>query len=137
LLDIVVAPAVEEIPRADTPLSPAEGASYIVALSATGDWAGHDHCLACYSGGGWRYVPAIEGMRALVKDSGLIAAYRVDGWEIGVVRGASVEVAGYQVVGPRAPAITDPTGGAVIDAEAREALAEILSALRHHGLIAS
>jgi hypothetical protein len=41
------------------------------------------------------------------------------------------------VVGPQAAAIADPDGGAVVDGEARTAIAAILAALRSHGLIAA
>lgn len=46
-------------------------------------------------------------------------------------------VNGTQVVTARQGAITDPTGGAIDDAEARTAISAILSALRTHGLIST
>ncbi len=46
------------------------------------------------------------------------------------------KVSGTQVVGAQQPAIPDPTGGAVIDVEARATEVLILTALRAHGLIA-
>lgn len=45
-------------------------------------------------------------------------------------------VDGVKVVGAQSSAITDPTGGSTVDAEARTAIGSILSALRSHGLIA-
>jgi hypothetical protein len=45
--------------------------------------------------------------------------------------------AGTQVVTTRQAAITNPTGGATIDAEARTAIGSILTAMRTHGLIAT
>lgn len=45
-------------------------------------------------------------------------------------------VDGVKVVGAQSGAITDPTGGSTVDAEARTAIGSILSALRSHGLIA-
>ena len=45
-------------------------------------------------------------------------------------------VNGVKVVGTQGGAITDPVGGATIDAESRTAIGSILSALRAHGLIA-
>lgn len=45
-------------------------------------------------------------------------------------------VDGIKVVGSRGSAITDPTGGSTVDAQARTAIGQILTALRGHGLIA-
>lgn len=45
-------------------------------------------------------------------------------------------VDGVKVVGSRGSAIADPTGGSVIDAQARTTLGLILAAIRGHGLIA-
>jgi hypothetical protein len=54
-----------------------------------------------------------------------------------MVRGDALVIGGNQVVGPRAAAIDSPADGAVIDVEARAAIAAILDALRQHGLIES
>ena len=42
---------------------------------------------------------------------------------------------GQQVVGGRAAAISAPSGGAVVDADARAVIGQILTMLRLHGLI--
>ena len=135
LLDMVVAAAVEEEPRSAPPTNPAQGACYIVAPGATGEWTAKDKSLAAFSSGGWRYVPATEGMRAFVRSSGTWAVFRSGAWELGALRGSSLFIDGQKVVGMRAPGITGPAGGSTIDAEARVAVGEILTALRHHGLI--
>lgn len=46
------------------------------------------------------------------------------------------QVDGVKVVGSQGSAIADPTGGTVIDAQARTTLGLILAAMRGHGLIA-
>ena len=136
-LDMLVAGAVEEPPRAAPPASPAVGAAYIVAASPTGAWGGKALNLAAYTTGGWRFVAPVEGMVAYVKSSGVWAAHRGGAWEVGSVRGSSVIVGGLQVVGGRAAAIADPSGGTMVDSQARAALGQILAALRQHGLIAT
>lgn len=47
------------------------------------------------------------------------------------------KVANIQVVGSQQPAIADPTGGSVIDIQARNAIIAMLTEIRSHGLIAS
>jgi hypothetical protein len=60
---------------------------------------------------------------------------RAGAWELGNLRGTSLVLGGLQVVGARAGAITDPSGGTTVDSQARTALSAILAALRQHGLI--
>ena len=117
------------------PGSPTVGSCYIVAASPTGAWVGKQHNLAAFTSGGWRFIAPIDGMAAYVRASSLWAAFRSGAWELGVLRGSSVVLAGQQVLGARASAIPSPTGGSTVDAEARSAIALILGAIRQHGLI--
>lgn len=134
-LDLVAAAAVEEEPRNEPPVSPAIGSCYIVGASATGAWAGMSQSVAGYTSGGWRFVSPIDGLSAYVKTSGTWANYRSGAWEIGAVRGSKVVVGGQQVVGGRLAGIASPSGGTIVDGEARISIDQILSALRNHGLI--
>jgi hypothetical protein len=134
-LDVIVAATVEEPPRSAPPASPAIGAAYIVGASATGAWTGKTQSLAAFTSGGWRFIPPAEGLCAYVKSTGVWATYRAGAWELGNLRGSSVILGGVQVVGARASAIADPSGGTVVDSQARTVLGQILSALRLHGLI--
>lgn len=134
-LDMVVAGAVDQPPLASPPTGPVEGACYIVGAGATGEWAGHDNALAIFSSGGWKFLAAREGMSVFVSSMSVWAAFRAGTWELGTLRGSSVLIDGQQVVGARAVAIADPSGGSTTDAEARSAIAGILAALRQHGLI--
>jgi len=81
------------------------------------------------------FARSLEGMAAYVKSTSTWALYRAGAWELGILRGSSVEVDGLQVVASRAAAIASATGGTAIDTEARGVIDEILAALRHHGLI--
>ena len=47
------------------PVSPVAGERYLVAVGATGDWAGHDNALAEFSGSVWRYTEPALGVRVL------------------------------------------------------------------------
>ena len=121
-LDLLVAPAVEEGPRDAPPASPNIGACYLVGASPSGDWVGKSMCIAGYTSGGWRLIQPTEGMTAYVKSTGQTATYREGAWEI-----AAGQLA----------AIPGPSGGSNVDVEARAAIEQILTALRHHGLIES
>jgi len=136
-LETLVSPAVEEGPRATPPASPVIGACYIVATSPTGAWTGKAPNLATYTAGGWRFVAPVEGTTAYVRSLSVSANFRGGAWELGVLRGSNLTIGGLQVVGARATAIAAPTGGSVVDAEARSAVGQILTALRQHGLIAT
>jgi hypothetical protein len=93
--------------------------------------------LAGYSSGGWRFVAPVEGTRLTERTTGVELAFRNGAWTSGAVRASEVAVGGLKVLGARMPAIADAGGGATIDTQARLAIAQILGALRTHGLIAS
>jgi hypothetical protein len=137
LLDLIVAAAVEQEPLAAPPAAPLVGATYIVAAAATGDWAGHDQCLAGYTAGGWRFIVPRAGTLAYVASASVWAVFREGSWEVGAIRGQNLMIGGEQVVGTRGAAITAPAGGTTVDAQARSTIGLILSALRTHGLIES
>jgi uncharacterized protein DUF2793 len=119
------------------PAAPLVGACYIVGSAASGAWAGMTDRIAGWTSGGWRFVAPAEGMHFHVRSTGLEARYRAGAWELGAIRASSLVIGGEQVVGARLAAIESPSGGPTIDAQARTAVAAILTALRTHGLIES
>lgn len=135
-LDALLNASVEAVGSNAPPAAPQIGQSWILGAAPTGAWAGQPHAIAWWGDGGWRFAAPAAGMRATIRDSGLPVAWEADGWRVGEVRAGRVAVGGVQVVGPRQPAIAEPAGGAVIDAEARAAVAAILASLRAHGLLA-
>jgi hypothetical protein len=136
LLDLAVWPAVQAVGLAVPPADPAEGQAWIVGAGATGAWAGQADALAGWTGGGWRFVPAVEGAGVWVAGAGVAARYAGGAWRVGDVHAARVVVDGVPVLGARQAAIAAPAGGATVDAEARAAVAKVLAALRAHGLVA-
>lgn len=136
-LDVLAGAAVEELPRTAAPASPVVGSCYIVAASPTGAFAGQAGKLAAFTSGGWRFVAPVEGLTVHVRSSAVEACYRAGAWEVGQVRGDRLLIGGQQVVSSQAAAIAAPGGGLTADAEARTAIAQILAALRQHGLIAT
>jgi len=85
LLDLLAHPAVETHTLATPPAAPQPGQMWIVGTAATEAWAGQDGALALWTGGGWRFAPAREGMLAWVKAAQTFAwrdgtQWRTDGW---------------------------------------------------------
>jgi len=125
---------VEGEPLNEPPADPQPGQAFLVSLSPAGAWSGHAGALTCWTDGGWRFIEAFEGMEVSTR-TGLKLRYAGGSWEAGKIMATSLSISGQQVVGPRGGAISDPGGGSVVDQQARAAVVQILSSLRHHGLI--
>lgn len=136
-IDALLHGRAESADVASPPSAPMIGQCWIVAAGASGEWTGHVGDVACWSEGGWRFVPPRAGLVIDIADRGHAMTYGVAGWRDGAVRDYGFHVAGQKVVGSRQAAIADPDGGAIIDAESRSSIAAILTALSAHGLIAA
>ena len=134
-LDLAVQASVVDVGLDEPPAQPFDGAAWIVGSTPGGAWTGHAGAIAGWTASGWRFVEAVEGMTVWVASAQLTAAYRSGEWSLGDLRCTSVRIDGVPVVGARAPAVAEPTGGTIVDPEAQGAIAEILAAMRHHGLI--
>lgn len=135
LADALVQPCVEAAGVNAPPADPEPGQCWIAGAAPVDAWAGHAGALALWTTGGWRFAAPREGMSAWVAEDGQLARYTGSVWHVGRLTGAQLLVDGEQVVGAREPAIDEPDGGSVIDAEARASITAILTALRAHGLI--
>jgi uncharacterized protein DUF2793 len=116
LTDALLHPACEG-EAADPPTTPSEGESWLVAVGASGDWAGEDGHLAMRQSGNWLFATPVNGMRLFDRSTGQLLLYR-GGWQR-----------------PAAPAV--PSTGTVVDAEARAALADLVAALADAGIFPS
>jgi hypothetical protein len=56
-------------------------------------------------------------------------------WSTGRITCSGLSIGGKAVVGERLAEIATPSGGTIIDAEARAALSAVIAALKTHGLI--
>jgi hypothetical protein len=81
-LDAVVQLAVLDRDLAAPPVSPAEGARYIVAESPTGAWAGHAGAIAAFQDGAWAFYAPQEGWRAWVADEARLYAWTGGAWAL-------------------------------------------------------
>ncbi len=80
LLDSVVQLAVLDTTLADPPASPAEGDRYIVADSATGDWATHEGEIAHFIDGAWAFAVPEPGWLAFDRNADVLLVWQPGGW---------------------------------------------------------
>ena len=136
IADLMICGLVEATPLALPPAAPVAGLLYRVAAGASGAFAGHAGELAAWSVAGWRFCSPAEGLRLVDRASGVELLFRGGSWSEGSTRTNEVVIGSARVLGPRQPAIADPSGGTVVDPMARAAIAQMLAMLRAHGLIA-
>lgn len=134
-IDAALHAAAEEGPLATPPASPALGQGWLVGAGASGDWAGHDDALACWTAGGWRFVSPVPGMQVWNIDLGCWRHWTGTAWSDGEWPATALTIGGQQVVGGRLADVPSPSGGTIIDAEARAAIDGLIATLKSHGLI--
>lgn len=98
------------------PTTPANGQAWLIGTSASGAWAGQEGKIAMRQLDQWLFAAVRDGMQVLNKASGQRINRIAGAW--------------------RAPAVpASPSGGSVIDTEARTAIAALVSALRASGVL--
>ena len=109
-------------------------AAWIVAVGATGLWAGQDGRIAVLDDAGWSFVVPQDGCIAFVRDEQClicsIGGTWHDSWPV-----RSLTVAGQPMLGATIGTVTQATGGAIIDLAARTTLVQLTTALARLGLI--
>lgn len=117
LIDALLAGAVVAVSNSPPTPLPQPGRAWIVGDTPTGAWTGQASRIAIFSVGGWRFAPPVSGLHLRDDAAGVLRRYDGNAW------------LAY-------PAIAEPAGGAVVDAEARAALGAVVSALRLAGFAA-
>lgn len=79
-LDAVVQLSCLDRDLAAPPLTPAEGAAFIVAPAPTGPWAGYANQVAVRRDGVWRFTPPSAGFVAYVVDERILCLFDGTGW---------------------------------------------------------
>lgn len=116
LIDALLHCAVESI-AVTPPTAPADGSNWLIGAAATGDWSGKANSIACRQAGNWIYITPRDGMIVLNRATGQQLRY-FGAWA------AATNVA-------------SPTGGGIVDAEARSAIGGIVLALKVAGILAT
>lgn len=96
------------------PPSPIVGECWIVGPAPTGSWSGQAKSIAGWDGSQWSFAQPTPGLAVHDLAAGSQAVYN-GGWL-------------------RSSRPAAPTGGAVVDVEARDLLATLLDALVRHGI---
>jgi Protein of unknown function (DUF2793) len=81
-LDAIVQIGVLDRDLTAPPPSPAEGARYIVASAATGDWLGKEDTIAAYQDGAWLFYEPGEGWIAWAADEDALLAWNGAAWVV-------------------------------------------------------
>lgn len=118
------------------PSAPVPGGCWILGAEPVGDWSGHAHEVAGWTGSGWRFLAPFEGMRFQRSDGVGDTVFTDGAWRQGAAHGPLI-INNVQIVGGQLAPITEPSGGSVVDVEARFTILAVLVALREHGLIAT
>jgi hypothetical protein len=98
------------------PAQPAEGACYRITGPAVQEWTGCEGHIAIRIAGDWHTISPREGMRLFDIAAGQSLFFR-ESWQ-------------------SAGSVAAPTGGTVVDSEARAAIHQLLDTLRHVGILA-
>jgi hypothetical protein len=118
------------------PAAAASPGGWIVAGGATGAWAGRSGQIAILDAGGWSFVIPRDGCLAYVRDEGVFAVCTGGNWHADAWPVRALSVNGRTMLATTPVAIAGASGGAVIDVEARAALAALTGAMRAMGLLA-
>lgn len=114
LLAMAVQASVTAVGVNTPPTDPAPGDCWVVGATPTGAWTGHADAVAGWTIGGWRFVAPHAGFAVTIGETGRRAVFLDTGWHVELP----------------ATAIAMPSGGDVIDTQARTAIGQLLAALR-------
>lgn len=130
LLHVAVATRGLNVP----PPAPSPSAAYIVSTAPTGAWEARADCLAWHEGGAWNFTHPVRGLMAWIIDEARFSVFDT-GWSVGGWPASGLQIGGRAVLAALPVALEPPAGGAVVDAEARAAIAAMIAVLRDQGIV--
>jgi hypothetical protein len=110
LIDSLVSPVAQGVADDPAVLTPTAGQGWILSQTPAGDFSGKAGWLALWSTNGWRFLEPCTGMRVFDAAANCCRVFEGVSWT-------------------DAENVTPPTGGTVIDIEARSAISELINAL--------
>ncbi|MDZ4308367.1 DUF2793 domain-containing protein [Allopontixanthobacter sp.] len=116
LIDLLLHPAIQNESDAP-PENREEGQCWLVGSNPTGEWSGHEGKLAGWISGSWIFVAPQDGVRLVDLSSNQFIFFS-NGWQ-------------------RADTPAIPSGGQIVDAEAREAIGHLIQSLRSAGILSA
>ncbi len=117
VIDALLHPAIEAVVSTPPSLTPADaGKCWLVGAAATAAFAGKTDQIAYWTGGSWRFLAAVEGMRLWHKPSASQACFIGGQWVI-------------------LQPVDIPASGSVVDVEARATLTALLARLISAGIL--
>lgn len=114
VIDVMMQRTVDQS-LASPPTSPADGSSFRILANPDGEWTGHADEIALWIGGSWHFAQAVDGMAIFDRTANQSLRF-FGGWN------AAIEP-------------TIPSGGSIVDTEARATLVELIEALRAYGIV--
>ncbi|WP_328586277.1 DUF2793 domain-containing protein [Roseibium suaedae] len=79
-LDALTQPLFKSRSLSEPPADPEEGALWLVAGGAAGDWLGKDGRIALWLDGAWLFLTAFEGMTAVAADEETVITFLGGEW---------------------------------------------------------
>ena len=135
-IDVLLHLSVETATLGVPPASPTVGQAWIVAPGAAGTWAGHAGEVASFGSAGWRFIVPREGCVAWLRDLQHFAVRTGTGWRDDGWPAAGIRIGARLALGVTPVAVGLPTGGTIVDLEARTAITVLVTALRSQGVVA-
>jgi len=102
--------------RSTPPTAPVDGQVWLIGTGPTGAWSGNEGKIAIRQLNQWLFATPRDGVQLLNKATGQRINRIADSWHAPVVPAA-------------------PSGGSVVDAEARSSLVALVAALRTAGVL--
>jgi hypothetical protein len=87
----------------------------------------------CVRGGGWRFVEPQTGISVWNREDSFQHPWN-GSWRAGETDGTTLCINGPKLLGERLPTLTSPSGGTIIDEQARTAVQSVIATLKSHGL---